>query len=128
MLLHNFLRDIARLPLVWGERDCALTVADWWRLNHGTDPAADIRGTYANEAECRALLARQGGLLRLMARRARACGAELTYMPVAGDIGVVRCAGDHVAMICTGPDEWAGRGATGLTVIKGMRPVRAWRI
>ena len=65
-------------PHIWGEADCSLVVADWVALNGYADPGSWWRGAYATEAECRALLARRGGLVAHIG----ACAADVGLIPI----------------------------------------------
>lgn len=65
-------------PHVWGISDCSLMIADWATANGYADPAAHLRGQYASEAGCRALLAAQGGLLAVVGK----CAASIDLKPL----------------------------------------------
>lgn len=127
MRVKAFVQTLARQPFAWGERDCVMILADWWLINHGVDLAADLRGTYRTEEECRAVLAREGGVLRLVARRLRAAGAERAVRAEAGAIGVLRWRGVHVGAICVGVGQWAGKSPGGVSVVRG-EAVAAWKV
>ncbi len=127
-MLTAFLRDLARRPFVWGVCDCSLIIADWWLANHGVDPAAHLRGTYASEAECLAVLEREGGKLRLVARLARSVGARRAATIVPGVFGVARHGDDHVPAIATPDGKWAAKSERGLIAFAPARVVAAWRI
>jgi hypothetical protein len=45
--LHHYLAAQLGKPFAWGERDCALFVADAIQSMTGTDVAADFRGKYS---------------------------------------------------------------------------------
>jgi len=49
-------------PFAWGALDCALWGADCVHAVTGTDPAADLRGTYSDAAGAARVVARLGGL------------------------------------------------------------------
>lgn len=127
-MLHQFLRDLARRPFVWGECDCTLILADWWLLNHGVDPATEWRGAYSTRDECHALLATRGGLLRVVRDLAARAAATRTCAPVSGGFGVVRHGGKHVCAICLGSGLWAGKSPDGLTVFRPDKIAMAWKI
>ena len=126
-MLKPYLHDLARRPFAWGETDCVLILADWWRLNRGVDLAADLRGTYATAEECRAVLERHGGVLRLVARRLAGAGAERTSEPDPGDIGVLRYDGKHIGGLCVGDGRWAGKSLRGVSVFPSGF-VAAWKV
>lgn len=126
-MLDRFLETWASRPFREGERDCALQVADWVRINTGIDPAADLRGRYSTPTGMVRLLRRRGGLCAVMTACAEIAGLEETAEPVRGDVGLIRLpGGQEVAGICTGR-LWAVAASSGLF---GSRAevVRAWRI
>lgn len=127
-MLAAFLIELARTPFAWGACDCSLMIADWWRANHGVDPAAHLRGTYSTEAECNALLEREGGKLRLVARLARSVGAKPTKDIRPGVFGVARHGQDHIPGIVAPDGKWAGKSPSGLVVFIPHRIVAAWNI
>lgn len=127
--LEAFLKDMARRPFVWGEHDCSLILADWWLANHGgEDPAAELRGTYANEEECHALLDDHGGLLGMVRDMAFDVGAlPREGNPEPGDFGVMEAAGTRFGVICTPTGRWATKALTGITVTS-REPLMVWAI
>lgn len=60
MNLMQFLGDAARLPLAFGQHDCAIFAADAVRAMTGADIAAPFRGRYASLTDGLRLLRRQG--------------------------------------------------------------------
>ncbi|WP_299558733.1 hypothetical protein [uncultured Sulfitobacter sp.] len=98
------------LPVIWGEHDCMLCLADWFERVHGFDPAAHIRFTYDSPATCQ----KETGFLRdpLTATRriAEDAGGLLrkTTAPVKGDIGLIRTIDGERVVACGG--MWLGRG------------------
>ena len=126
-MLRGFVQGLAKKPFVWGELDCVLILADWWLLNHGVDLAADLRGTYRTGEECRAVLIREGGVLRLVARRLKAAGASRSASPECGAIGVLRRGHSHVGVICSAPGQWVGKSPQGVSLIRGTA-VAAWSV
>ena len=127
-MLAEFLALRARRPFAWGRDDCCLLLADWWLAVHGVDPAADWRGTYASESECTALLARSGGLLRLVARTARRSGAKRIATAEPGAFGVARHQGLHIAGIVAPDGKFASRSARGLICFSPARMAALWSI
>lgn len=73
----------------WGSVDCTLVLADWIVWNGHVDPAKAQRGSYADEDECQALLARSGGLISLIERCACVVSMERISMPEFGSIAVI---------------------------------------
>lgn len=129
-MLAAFLKDLARTRFEWGSQDCVLPLADWWLANTGHDPAADLRGAYASQAEAEVLFSREGCLPRLVARRMAAIGARRTRTPQPGDVAVVRVflldgSTDWFGAIMTTAGRWAIKSGDGLT---GLRPHRLRRV
>lgn len=126
MALHAFLAQASEQPFIWGERDCALWVADWIATVRGTDPAQAIRGRYRTAAGCARFLAREGGLPALASRLLAAIGLSDTASPQAGDVGLVETTLGPVMMICTGP-VWAWKAPRGLLFTPAF-PVKVWSV
>jgi hypothetical protein len=128
-MLAPFLADLARRPFAWGVCDCSLIIADWWRANHGVDPAAHLRGTYGDEAACEALLVREGGRRAIVTRLATSVGAVPTDAPQPGDFGVVSGgAVTEMPAIMTPDSKWAVKSRRGLIVFAPAAIDASWRI
>jgi len=125
-MLEKFLADLARADFAWGENDCAMTVANWWLLKRGIDPAADLRGTYGTEQECMAVVAREGGVLAVVERCAVRAGARSVTEPLPGDIGVISVHGQEFGAVMGSRGRWMVKSAHGLA---GYRcdAIMAWR-
>jgi len=123
------------LPMIWGEHDCMLCLADWFERVHGFDPAADIRFTYDSASTCQ----KETGFLRdpLSATRRIAediGGLRQTFTaPVKGDIGLIRTPDGERSVVCGG--LWLGKGwlikstPRGATVRSGaaiLKTVAVW--
>jgi len=76
-------------PHVWGQSDCSLIIADWAMVNGYPDGAADLRGTYSTEAECRTVLAERGGLVATVGACASSIGLTPLHEPEFGCIAVI---------------------------------------
>lgn len=126
--LRAFLAEMARTPPSLGRLDCALTLADWWAVNHGVDPASHLRGTYHDEASCAALLARHRGLVRLVRDICQNIGASRTQVPQPGDIAVVKFAGQHLGAIRATSGKWAIKCSRGLVVTSRCKPLAMWSV
>jgi hypothetical protein len=137
-ILKDFLAASGRKPHVYGECDCLLWLADWVKAATGTDPAAELRGTYATEAESRAVIKAHGGVRELVGALAAKAGLVATETPGDGAIAIVRApilnpAGNlamgRLGAIMSG-DKYALRlaGARGLVVVpcRHLRLVAAW--
>lgn len=115
-------------PMQWGVDDCSLFIADWWRENHGSDPAAHLRSTYSTEAEKEAIVSDAGGLLRLVGGIAKAVGAKPARRARVGDFGVIAVGGNAIAAIFAGGGFWAARSNDGVAFTRDARPLRVWTI
>ncbi|WP_020187786.1 hypothetical protein [Methylopila sp. 73B] len=132
-MLADFLKGLARTRFGWGAVDCVLAPADWWLMNTGCDPAGDLRGAYASEADAELLFFREGCLPRLVARRMAAAGARRARDPNPGDVAVVRAflpdgSSTWFGAIMTPAGRWAIKCADGLSVrdARDVRVVAAW--
>lgn len=89
-MIDLFLKQHGALQWEWGAVDCSLVLADWAIWNGCADSAAHLRGSYASEEECRALVERAGGLVALVGDCAARIGVpRVTGAPRAGDLGVL---------------------------------------
>lgn len=114
--MKDFIAEGGLVPWRWGEHDCTIRPADWVLERRGLDPAFSFRSAYATAEECRALLKREGGLVRLVSRAMAECGLAETAAPVLGDVGIVsapiavrgrRVLNAPVGAICAGDGQWA---------------------
>ena len=135
MSLPEYLAMLARKRFVYGSTDCLMILADWVTIRRGVDPAAAWRGTYHDEAGCRAALIAGRGIVRCIEAGLAPLGIQRAACPMRGDIGLVRTfiqRGDRavlrqVGAICTAPGRWAVMTDQGL-VISEFQPVVAWSI
>lgn len=130
--LSDFLRRASERPFEWGQSDCSLLLADWWLHIHGNDPAAWLRGTYANAEQKDEVLVQHRGLQRLVTRIAAQAGASRTRTPTTGDFGLIAVDGKPYGAICTGRVAgkacWVVRSESGLAFLTNPRTLRAWSI
>lgn len=116
----------ARIPLVWGETECAHT-ADGWLVANGLPSA--ITGSeydFGGEAEAEALLGRLP-LPIMVARVMRRAGYAVTCEPQVGDIAVIF---DGFRFICAVKGErlWLFRSERGIgSAGQFARVMCAWR-
>jgi hypothetical protein len=112
-------------PFVWGRQDCCIFVADCAKAITGQDPAADLRGTYADEASAARLLKRLGGVRAIGAAR---FGLEIApAFAQVGDIGLVHNSGRDSLALCGG-SGWLAPGALQLERLPLDAALVAWRI
>ena len=127
-MLDAFLDQVAASPFVDGEKDCALTIADWVMVATGcSDPAAHLRGRYSTALGRERLLKRLGGLTVVVADCARRARLEPTETPQRGDIGVIIVGPQRLTGICLG-HRWAVKSSAGLAGLKADRVEAAWRV
>lgn len=122
--LYDYLRAAAHTPFAWGVHDCCLMAADAVAVQTGTDPAADLRGTYHDRASADAVLALHGGLTAL-------CDARFgPRVPVKlaqrGSIVLFEELG-HEALGVMVDVHIAGAGERGIVRYRRSRALIAWR-
>lgn len=112
-------------PFAWGAFDCCMFAADAVLAVTGHDPAADLRGAYATEAEARAVLARLGGVAGIAIRRAGPVVPTALAQP--GDVGLSLLEADRPSLAVFGGAGWHAAGVLGLATVPARAVVRAWR-
>lgn len=122
--LDAAMRAHADAPFTWGAHDCCMFAADCVLAVTGIDPAADLRGEYADAAGAVRTLERVGGLEAL-------CDARLVErVPVAaayvGDVGIANT-GDRDALVVCGGTLWHGAAAQGTAIVPPGAVRLAWR-
>lgn len=124
--LREFLAQYADRTFEWGRDDCSLLIADWWRANHGRDPADHLRGQYHDEKSCHRLVFFSGGLVRLVSRICEREGAKVTRDPKDGDFAVLKIGSKRICGIRSG-EYWAIRNEQ-IGFIKHAKVIKAWAI
>lgn len=128
MTVVEYLRGLAGKRTQYGECDCLLAVADWARELTGVDVGALYRGTYNSEEGWRAIVAANGGIVRLVDSTCDDLGLVRIREPVAGDLGVVDLPEvGLMGAICSG-SRWVmltDRGLAALTT-PAARVATAW--
>lgn len=124
--LQEFLARYAERPFEWGTDDCSLFAADWWRVNHGSDPADHLRGKYHDEKSCHRLVFYSGGLVRLVSIIANRAGATVTRTPREGDVAVIKVGHKRICGIRVG-EYWAIRNEQ-VGFIKQAQVIKVWSI
>lgn len=111
-------------PFEWGTHDCCLWAADAVLAQTGQDPAADLRGTYADAAGAARALRAVGGLRGAGAR----CGAPIEPLrAVAGDVGLVRD-GRHPLLAVFSGQVWLAVSVRGLITLPQSAASAAWGV
>jgi hypothetical protein len=126
--VREFLLGYFDRPMTWGVDDCSLILADWWRENHGTDPAATLRGTYSSESEKAAIVVAAGGLVPLVAGLAGLVSAQISAANRDGDFGVIVVRGGGLVSGIRVGRFWGVRSEIGITYTSDARLVRGWSI
>lgn len=86
---EDFIEQTSRQLFVWGQSDCSLMVADWCVWSGYEDPAAAWRGSYSDEAGCRALIAERGDLVAVVAACASVAHLTRIHEPEFGCVAVI---------------------------------------
>lgn len=122
--LHACVAERLHKPFAWGSQDCCLFAADCVFSVTGVDPAADLRGAYANEREAARVLQAHGGVVELAIQRLGPVVRTLQAQP--GDVGLTQQEGRHTLAVCMGA-HWLAPGADGLVTVMPAQVLRAWR-
>lgn len=122
--LSDCLAERYARPFAWGSKDCALWGADCVLAVTGSDPAADLRGTYADAAGAGRLIARLGGLRAIADERLGERIAPVLAQP--GDIGLVLSGGRECFAVCFG-ELWLAPSVATLENLVIDDVVAAWR-
>jgi hypothetical protein len=125
--LPAFLDRYARLPFSRPDFDCCMMAASWVQCATGVDPAADLRGRYADARGAARLLRVWGGMELMWRVHMAVAGFNTSRHPVAGDVGVVRdLTGTYVAGIRVGR-SWAVKATRGI-LLEDFPTVVAWSL
>ena len=122
--LQACLAERRALPFAWGSNDCAFYAADAVLACTGMDPAADLRGTYADVRGAAEVIREHGGLITLAATR---LGAEVQpAFAQPGDVGLAVQQGRSLLAVFGG-EAWHAPGEAGEVVLPTALIARAWR-
>lgn len=114
---------------MFGECDCCLAVADWWRTVHGYDPAEHLRGAYHDKESCDRVIEDAGGVVAIVRAIAEQVGAPETVSPRPGDFAVVEVLGRRWGAILTPSGRWAIKLNDGrLGAFRTCNVLQAWRV
>lgn len=112
-------------PFSWGVQDCCLFAADHVLAITGQDPAAEWRGSYANELGAGRLLQRLGGVRTLLDLHFGARVAPL--LARVGDVGLLVIEGRDTMAVCGGA-TWLAPAAAAPAAYALHEAVAAWRV
>lgn len=124
-LLTDFLREAATAPHRWGEWDCCMALANWVRARTGSDPAAHLRGAYADEAGWRRLVDEAGGMVSLVDGMAVKAGLRRGEAAAPGDLAVIDVAGLTAGAIRV-ERGFALKLDRGLTRVRAVPAIAGW--
>lgn len=123
--LDELVRSRRNAPFVWGENDCALFAADCVIAVCDIDPAAILRGTYADQSSAAELVTAMGGLHGIASG---SLGDECdVVMARPGDIGLVAHSEGETLCVCLG-SFWMAPGPSGLVRFRSEHVSHAWRV
>jgi hypothetical protein len=123
--LTAFLREAAAAPFAFGEWDCAMTLANWVRLNTGIDPAPSLRGAYRSERGWKRIVIKAGGMVALVDRLASEAGLIRVLKPAVGDVAVIDVPSIGPAGAIRAERRWAMKFIGGLFAVD-LPPVAVW--
>lgn len=117
-------------PMVWGQCDCCLWVADICAEIVGVDPAEPWRGRYDSPEGAAKIMPL--GLVNTVSRRFH----DLKWPRIAirsartGDIGIARNEGTKAGVVVKShlEDWWLGRAEDGVTYVPPEQIIMAWSI
>jgi hypothetical protein len=127
-VLDAFIADMAQKPFCWRDLNCGLELADWWQVNHGVDPAADLRGAVADAVGAEQLIADRGGLVPMIAAIAESAGASRSAGNKPGDFGVIEVAGVQYCAILSSTGRWIVKAERGVAGFRGCAVLAAWSV
>lgn len=90
--MNALYREIHRwhgVPFEWGVCDCALVLADWIAVVHGSDPAESVRYTYESAMGAQRRVGWLTDPVRAIGRLVEPMGLALVDAPEPGDIAVI---------------------------------------
>lgn len=120
------------IPTPFPGEDCTTFAGSWVQQVSGSDPAADLRGTYSTAEEASAIVSRAGGIVALGDARLGSVGWRRAGEPQDGDIGTVAAVSGidlsckEIPAIRFGP-LWAVMGPRGAVVKQFDWTGVAWR-
>lgn len=124
--LRAYLAEGARLPFVWGVRDCISWPCGWVEEECGFDPMTTIRGSYDSRVSCARLLRAHGGLVALARRGMANGGIAETEGARRGDVGLIGTNFGPMGAI-RAASTWAVKSSDGVAFLDAP-PLVIWRI
>lgn len=124
------IRRVFAAPFTWGTADCCTAPSDGFRLLHGVDPMALLRGRYTTFSGAARASMRMGGFEHM----AQACAGDAGLFDgvgAVGEIGLVDMTGlpaaphFNAALALRMPDGWWVKMENGVLVAPDA--LRSWR-
>lgn len=126
--LRSYLDEAKETACQWGRDDCSMFAGRWIEREREADLALPA---YRDETEARAMIAREGGLVAIWDRIARAAGIFETSVPSLGDVALIETARfGPVGVIFARDGVAAWRATQGLTFLRprGKTILKAWSV
>lgn len=127
-VLDAFIANLAQKPFCWRELNCGLELADWWQVNHGVDPASDLRGAVIDATSAERLVAEHGGLVPMIEAIAARAGALRSPGGKPGDFGVIEAGGVQYCAIRSVTGRWIVKAERGVAGFRECAVLAAWSI
>lgn len=125
-LLATHLSAVQAIPFKWAVHDCCTFAADAVKAITGTDPMADLSGTYHNALQAARVLRAEGGLPAAVSKRLGF--GKLPALAQRGDVILFNMRGHGSALgICTGP-LFAAPGENGMEFFSMEAAQVAWGV
>jgi hypothetical protein len=125
-LLATHLSAVQAIPFGWSTHDCCTFAGDAVRAITGTDPMADLRGTYSTALQAAKVLQAEGGLPVAVSKRLGF--GKLPALAQRGDVILFNMHGHGPALgICTGP-LFAAPGEQGMEFFSMSAAQTAWGV
>jgi hypothetical protein len=124
--LSKFIKESIQREFDWLECNCGFWVCEWIKIATGADPVAQYRGKFKSAHEFIEHVEAAGGNENFSRKVAADAGLKQCYLPLLGDVGLVRV-GSLAAMAIKGDKEnWIVKlQGDGLAVVP-LRMIIAW--
>jgi hypothetical protein len=126
MSLAKFIQDSAQRQFDWLECNCGFWVCDWIRIATGVDPVAQYRGRFKSPHGFIRHIGAFGGNENFSRKVAADAGLKQCYLPLLGDVGLVRLE-NFAAMAIKGDKEnWIVKQQGHGVAVAPFRMIIAW--
>ena len=125
-LLAAHLKTLEATPFEWAVHDCCTFAGDAVQVITGTDPMADLRGTYTGALGAARVLQAEGGLAVAVSKRMGF--GKLPALAQRGDVVMFDMPERGPALgICVGP-QFVAPGEGGMAFINMSAALTAWSV